>query len=791
LRDPAAGAIPRRVRERELAFVRSDPKLHWTGEKAAGDGWREVGPFDVGGRTRALALDVRSSSVLLAGAVSGGVWKSVDGGVSWTRKSPAEAHKSVTSLAQDPRPGHRDTWYFAAGEWRGNSASGPEGVAYFEGSGVYKSIDNGETWSLLPATAPAAPDFVDTRFDYVARVAVSPTTGTLFLASNGFGVLRSDDGGASFSLVLGADYQPYWSDVAVASDGTVVATISKSGFTTVSAAGVWVSDMDGQAGSWTDRTPAGFPSFHRRSVLGLVPTDPDLVYVFTETGSGFTLFRLTPSTGAAVDLTSKVSDFGDPVGTLSTQGDYDMVVAVKPDDPNLVLLGGTNIYRSFDAFATKDANSGRAWAGGYGSANDVSLFAGHHPDQHVIVFDPAEPKRVWSGHDGGISLGADATRVPMRWQDADAGYAVTQCYSIAIPRGAGDGRIMCGSQDNGTPFRVWTDPGFGSTKDVSSADGAFAYFGQTFAFVSQQFGTLMRLRYDAQGVPRRDGSTAFVYPDAFVWFVHPYAVDPANEEIVYFPDDDHLWRNGAVSSIPDGANGSNKAGWTELSNVSAKFGDPITAVAASTTPAHDVYFASYGGNGAPRVFVFRNADAATDGEVDVSDNRWAAGAWVSDIAINPADSAEALVVMSNYSIVGAWHTEDRGASWTPVEGNLTGTGANPGPSIHSAAILPTAPGGKQYLLGTSTGVYMTTALAGDATAWTLEGGDSVGNTVVWLVRARTSDNLVAVGTHGRGMFVRESNALASAQAALDALIVEDAGTMANVLDLLFGAAGLN
>ncbi len=121
------------------------------------------------------------------------------------------------------------------------------------------------------------------------------------------------------------------------------------------------------------------------------------------------------------------------------------------------------------------------------------------------------------------------------------------------------------------------------------------------------------------------------------------------------------------------------------------------------------------------------------------------------IAINPANSNEILVVLSNYKLVGLYHSSNGGQSFTAVEGNLVGTESN-GPSLRSATILP-LPATTIYFLGTSTGVYSTNLLDGSSTIWSQEGADEIGNVVVEDITSRTSDYKVAAGTHGRGIFI--------------------------------------
>ncbi|MCH8839018.1 MAG: hypothetical protein IIA60_14695, partial [Candidatus Marinimicrobia bacterium] len=113
LRDPATGQIPRGIRRGELEFAARLKGLAKAQGSAGLDTlftWKEAGPTDVGGRTRALAIDVTNSQVVIVGGVSGGLWKSSDGGVTWVLKSDPNQVLSITSIAQDTRTGSTDTW---------------------------------------------------------------------------------------------------------------------------------------------------------------------------------------------------------------------------------------------------------------------------------------------------------------------------------------------------------------------------------------------------------------------------------------------------------------------------------------------------------------------------------------------------------------------------------------------------------------------------------------------------------------------------------------------------------
>jgi hypothetical protein len=119
----------------------------------------------------------------------------------------------------------------------------------------------------------------------------------------------------------------------------------------------------------------------------------------------------------------------------------------------------------------------------------------------------------------------------------------------------------------------------------------------------------------------------------------------------------------------------------------------------------------------------------------------------------------ALAVFSNYNIQSLWYTNNGGSTWANVEGNLTGANA---PSIRWAEIFYIS-STMQIILGTSTGIYYTAALNGTSTVWTQEAVSSIGNVVCVHMDFRPADNMLVVGTHGRGSFQTHITAPISVQ----------------------------
>ncbi len=765
LRDPELGMIPTDIHAKEIAFAEKLSQQYPNRRKAVTEAieLKEVGPTDVGGRTRALAMDMRDPNIILAGGASGGIWKSVDGGASWSKKTDINSHLGVTALVQDPTT--PDKWFYSTGEFFGSAgASG----ATFYGSGIFISEDNGESWTQIETTRDSDTGF-NSQFDFISSMAISPTTGTVFYASNALGIYRSTNDLVSSFHTLGDVNNHVWSDVAVNANGVIIAVLSTAfqGVEQTFDPGVYVSTDDGI--SWNDITPASFPNNGNRSVIGVSQSDPNIFYVLTDTGSGASgmslhRFDITQSTNVQTsDRTSGIPDFGNPVGDLNPQDGYNMLVRVHPTNSNIVFVGATNLFRSTDGFTTAPiSNDGIAipgegpkyWIGGYDYDNDVSQFPNHHPDQHNLIFFPNDPNKAISAHDGGLSFTNDITATPVTWTNLDNGYNVTQFYTVSIHPEAEDGRIGGGTQDNGTPYFIFNFNGQSSLSiDASSGDGAFTYLGNNYAVTSSQNGFLLKFDYNGTDLT----NFSYISPLGAVdqQFIHPYVVDPSNENYMFYPAFDRMWRNDQLLTIDRNTSNSDgtSQGWTELPDLdSGSENHEITALSFSNTnPSSRLYYASSDAVNSQIPFIKRVDDVtSTDGDLNIAIANANGGSYVNDIAVNPDNGDEVMVVMSNYGVRSIWHSSDAGDNWTDIEGNLAGEDA---PSIRSGAIVATNQDGNFYIVGTSVGLYYTNQLDAENTVWTRAAEDIIGNAIVSSLDYRRSDQVLAIGTHGRGLFV--------------------------------------
>lgn len=750
--DPRTGALPAGIRRLErLHAARMPQALAGFGKNGSplAESWELRGPINLGGRTRAIAIDQRydgtSNRTIFAGGISGGLYRSQTGGASWELVTSRADLASITTIAQDPTS--PDTWYYGTGEFLGNSASEPGG--FFFGQGIFKSVDGGQTWEQLASTTNGEYTSFDNPFDFVWQLDVHPADGAVLAAAVG-GIYRSTDGGQTWTNTLGSTQSPFalYSHVDVASDGSVYAAVSRNG-QNVAQSGVFRSTDGGQ--TWSDISPADLTSDPYRMIVGHAPSDPDRMYLLVQSepaGGSSTdhqFFRYddgdwTDLSAMIPNVTEPDADGSEPLAgnaSYTSQGGYDMVVAVKPDDEDIVWIGGTNLYRSLDAGETFET------VGGYASPYTFAPYDEHHPDQHGFAFYPGDPDRMISTHDSGISFTDDPLQSPQRWTRLVDGYITSQFYHVSIdPQVGGSDLTLGGLQDNGT----WgaEDPdGAVAWFNLTGGDGAYSAVapGGDVFYVSAQEGFIFRVEQQGGGLIGTQVTPAGPEEGDFP-FITPFVLDPTDSEVMYLAAGTSVWRNSDLSAIPTGEQEPTDVNW-EAIEVDL---DVTTVNAASDGTVY--YGASDGGT----TELGRIDDPASGDEpVDITPGGVVAGSYPIHVGIHPSDPEEILAAFSNYTVPKLWHSTDAGESWTDVSGNLAG---DDGPSARWTALVPTG-SGPLYLAGTSTGLYSTRTLAGSATEWQLEGADVIGNVVVSSIAVRPDDGLVVVATHGRGVYAAQ------------------------------------
>ena len=765
IKNPATGTIPDGSFSGELAQAKAILAGQGPLGPQAANVYTFQGPGNLGGRTRTILYDKSyngtSNRIIYAGGVSGGVYKSTDDGATWVRKSPTGEHFSCTSIAQGSlTAASQDTLYYGVGEASGNSAGGT-GASY-SGNGVYRSIDRGETWARLTTSNVTAIESFTVAQDYINKVIVDPTDGYVYIACPAT-IRRSVDGGTTWTTVLSGALASsgQFTDIVVSSTGRLYAAFGGTNSSTVD--GVWASApgaTSGDPASWTQiagagagGSPAGWnsESFYGRVVLVIPPTAETFLYALYYGGTASTcgaplaeaeLFRYDDGGGTWTDLSATMPDeAGCSVGNdpFACQGGYDLVVAVKPGTPSTIFIGGTNLYRSTDA--------GLSWTriGGYASSASYAIYTGSHPDIHAIAFQPTSPGTMLCGNDGGIQRTTDNTAATVAWTAINTGYRTYQYYYVTLDPRIGNDKVLGGAQDNGSTRNIG---GTGTSfESVMGGDGVSVGLSDLisaiqYEYVGFQLGDIIRrMSTDVSGsgtiiTPPGESGTGL--------FVTLFKLDVDNSDILYYANDEALYRTTSASTVASGS-------WTSMTGIATAVGavNDITALATTRGTYSAATASLFMGTSNGKVYRLDDPAfaAAGTGPVNITGAGFPAAAFVSSIAVNPRNDDTIMVTFSNYGVTSVWWTGTANSAvptWTSVEGTLTL------PSYRSSAIAVTSTG-VDYFIGTSVGLYTSAGLPG-AVAWVQEGPTDVGNAVVSSLALRKSDNKLLVGTHGYGMW---------------------------------------
>lgn len=740
----------------------------------------EKGPTNYGGRVRALDFDKRNPLIGLSGGVSGGIFRTTNGGASWTDVTPPGQIHNLTTIAQDKSTGNEDIWYAGGGEQDGNSAGlktgGTGGIPAYYGNGVWKSTDNGLTWTPLASTTSVLETGVS-HWDYVHRIIINPTNGHVY-AGNAGGVYRSTDQGNSWVQVLAATLDPATiTEIIRTTDGTYYAAISRVGI---------YKSTSGDLNSWTqiaDGTTLGIEV--GRIVLAFAPSNNNIIYALYQGGvvncNGTTsdahLRRWDNAanggngawTGNYDTAIGKCANTNLPI---DLQGGYNLALGVRPNNPNEVFIGGDILLR----FTIIDASTGTsAFAGGdQGAPTATNL----HVDQHLAIF--TDNNTLWMTNDGGIRR-TDVSSTPtpynpmtdtggFNWTIRNQGLVTYQYYHAAITPTASSTMVGGGAQDNANSLIPSNSTN--ATELNFGGDGIqFAIISGTSltdfkAIFSTQGGNLIR-----QSVP--GNSNGFISPNgAGQGFLTYFLLDGDNTEYLYYPSNSSststttaLFRTRIASTFDSTFTDNSSTGWEQiaLNGIGTNIGNDISILEVSRNVGYnnnayttsDINRKLYIGTTTGQVYLTQDpAFAAPLNLTTITPNGIQAGSYVSDIAVNPTDDKQVLLTYSNYGISSIYHTMDATANpvvWTEVEGPAAGAVAKA--SIRSAMITDGGNNTTLYMVGTSTGLYGTTTFNGANTVWERIGSTEIAFAVCVDMRLRTADNKIVVASHGNGLFL--------------------------------------
>lgn len=680
--------------------------------------WSAVGPGNIGGRIRSVIINPSDSDEMLIGSVSGGIWKTTNGGTSWSPKLDTQDPIAIGSMVLVGS----STIYAGCGEGWGN-------IDAVYGGGIFKSTDFGDTWSLLSSTIGTEIK----KFRNVLRLTTDPS-GNVYAVTKAYnykggvgeytldgGLFRSTDGGTSWSKISSTTFATNYfngCDVISISSSVILFATGNNGATL---GGIYRTTDGGT--SWAIIT-SGLPSAsYRRIAITQDPSSTSTIYsVFeaTTTGSPYYglrgIYKSTDSGASWSGLTSPptITSTGG-LSYLSGQGWYDNVIAVDPFNSSHLYVGGVEMMKS--------TNGGSSWF----QLTYWHPFYGSpvvHADHHVILFDPNDSGTLFSGNDGGIFKSTDNGT---SWSDLNNGLEITQFYGGAVYTTGTT--YYGGTQDNGhlkfSSGTNWTE--------VEGGDGGYAAQDQSSSSVTYEEYVYLDMEKSTDG-----GASWFscisglsdAKSGSLCLFISPFSMNPENSSVL-IAGSDNVWIT------------SNSAGsWTSSSSTlsaSAK----VSAVTVVNSTANYLGFA---GTTDGKIFkcTSLNPSAGTDTWTEITPTGHN-GAWVRRIVADLSDKDKIYACYSGFNNTGSgkhvWYSTNQGTSWTDISTVL------PDIPVHSIVIDPFS--SSTLYIGTETGVYQTT---NGGTSWSAFSTGMPSYVPIDELVLQTGTNKLFAFTHGRGVW---------------------------------------
>lgn len=749
-RDIATNSIPKERLIGAADYIESQRSPNST---LALTNWIERGPNNIAGRVRAILFDKTDATgnTVFVGSVGGGLWKTTNfktASPTWAMVAGVSANLAISVIEQDPTT--PATIYLGTGEGGfGNS----DAIA---GGGVFKSIDNGVSWTLLTSTFGSAASGIGTsnKFYNINDIKVA-ANGHVYVGSSGYfcntgGLWKSKDGGATFTrvLALSGTTCANWlnvegNDIQIASNGDVFATVGLGGNAKVyvSKVGSFTAATVGDLGNFIDITPAGT---YTRIELRVAPSLSTTIYGIFSNGNTVTNIQKSINSGTAWTACANPTSTsnGSTQNFASSQAWYALALAIDPLDANNIVVGGLDLCRSKDGGTTFEQIS--IWSSFSPPAPLTAASNLVHADHHIILYEPGSGANVIFGNDGGIFYAANMTNplgTPPTIIKKNTGLNITQYYGADYLPTTGNVYVLAGAQDNGTQKLSTT--GIGSGITVTGGDGAFTHIDQTNGAIQISGYVYNRYAISTNSGASFPGFTQYGSADQGK-FINPTDYDDANN-ILYTSTTAASY--GRLSSVGSSNTYTTIAVTGMVGQVSAIKVDPNTPT---------TIFVAANSGATPEIYKITNANGAspTFTAIPITGvGAPTAGAYLSCIDVEIGNSLHLIATCSNYGQVSVWESIDGGTSWTNVENNL------PDMPIRWCAFVPSpyTPGSRNaaaiggVYLGTEMGVWSTTSLSGATTTW-VQNSTNIGNVRVDMVKVRPIDGFTIVATHGRGVF---------------------------------------
>lgn len=703
------------------------PAVKLTSDMLEGLAIRALGPAAMSGRISALDGHASDRLTLYVGSASGGVWKSTNGGTTFT--SVFDKHtQSIGAVTIDPS--HPQTVWVGTGEtWTRNSVS--------VGTGVYVTNDGGENWQHM--------GLADS--EHVARIIVHPkdsktvyvcALGHLWNGNEERGVFRSSDAGKKWEKVLFVNNDTGCADMAIdpQEPGTMYAAmwqVRRLPWTFTSGglgSGLYKSTDGGK--TWRtirNGLPAGELG---RIGVTVAPSRPNVVYAIVE-AKKTALYR-------SDDLGENWKEVNSS-GNIQGRPFYFATLTVDPKDHNRVYKPGFSFTVSEDGGKTFQ---GVALGAGF-------LGGGVHGDHHAVWIHPHNSNHLVQGTDGGLYVSYDRGA---RWRFVGT-LPVSQFYHASYDLDE-PYNVYGGLQDNGTWMgpsrrsggvsnRHWRVIGFG--------DGFWALVDPLqpdYVYVEWQGGRLQRTR-------RSTGETKTIYPFAregepplrFNWNT-PMHLSPTQGGVLYLGsqylyrtrDRGESWERispDLTTNNPDKLK-QNESGGLTPDNSTAENHCTIFAIAESQKNPLVIWAGTDDGN-----LQLTRDGGKTWKNVAANVAGLPANTWVSSIEASQFDAATAYATFDGHATgdmkTHLYRTRDYGQTWQPL--------ATPDVRGYAHKIREDLVNASLLFLGTESGLFV--SIDGGATWAAFSGGLPPAAVRDIVIHPREHDLILA--THGRGIYI--------------------------------------
>jgi len=619
------------------------------------------------GRINCIAFHPTDANTFWVGSPSGGIWKTTDGGSSWTILNNNEIVLGVSDIAIPSDYATSNTMYIATGDRDGGSmwSLGGGQVADNVSPGVYKSTNGGTTWSATGLT------FAISSGTQITRILIDPTNNQILFASMiqfssgaSSGVFKSTDAGATWAQKSAN----WWIDMEFKPGDHN--TIYGSLFGNYGSAYAVKSTNNGENWSYIPFGTNGY-----RTELAVSPNAPNVVYALVCNLSGGLLgvFKSTNSgtSFTRVDLGAKsmLYYYSDGSGSNIGQGSYDLCIAASPTDANTVYLGGINTWKSTDGgFNWTISNM---WTS-HPFYNFVSAPVAH-ADKHALAFQNGTT--LFEGNDGGIYKTTDSGA---NWADLTNGMVISQIYRIGVSQTSAN-TVLTGLQDNGS--KLFNS---GSWSDVKGGDGMECivdYSNSNYMYATYVRGQITRsINGFTNWITEVDISANIPGGQPTGAWVTPYVIDQ-NNSATLFAGYDKVWK-----TVDRGDS------WTSASQVLSST-VKLRSLAIAPSNSNILYAAD-------QTNMWKTIDGgATNWSVITLPV--APTSSVTYIAVKNTDANTVWITYGGYQTgEKVYESTDGGSSWTNISAGL------PNLPVMSIAYYKVATDRNVLFVGTDVGVYV-------------------------------------------------------------------------------------